>query len=88
MTDAVRFTQSEVVTYEYLTETHQFKIKEDTLESMRKGKDFLLKIGTKIQKQMKQISEKSNGREWQASYEKIFEYITDQKIIKHGLVPQ
>lgn len=86
--DAVKFHESEVVTNEYATETHSFKIKADTLETMREGKEFLLKIGTKIQKSMKQIAEKSNGREWQNSYEKIFEYLTDQKIIKHGLVPQ
>lgn len=78
----------EVITLIFRTETHSFKIREDLLEKMRDGKEFLLKLGTKIQKNLKQLNEKSNGREWQESYEAIFEDITDQKIITHGLVPQ
>lgn len=83
----VEFGEIEVVTNVYKTETHMFKINSEQLEKMRDGKEFLLKIGTKIQKNMKQLQEKSNGKEWQESYEAIFEEITNQRIIKHGLVP-
>lgn len=83
----VEFDEVEVVTNVYRTPTHVFKINAETLEKMREGKEFLLKIGTKIQKNLRQLEEKSNGREWQLSYEAIFEEITNQRIIKGGLVP-
>lgn len=84
----VEMEEIEVVTLSYKTPTHFFKIKEETLNNMRNGKEFLIKIGTKIQKNMRQVEEKSNGKEWQESYEAIFEQITDQRIIKGGLVPK
>lgn len=83
----VDYSEVEVVTNCYATPTHIFKINATQLDKMRLGKEFLLKIGTKIQKSMKQLEEKSNGKEWQESYEAIFEMITDQRIIQHGLVP-
>jgi hypothetical protein len=83
----VNFEELEVITNCYKTDTHIFKIKAEILDMMRENKDFLLKIGTKIQRSMKQIAEKSNGKEWQESYEAIFEEITSQRIINHGLVP-
>lgn len=84
----VDYEEIEVVTNVYRTKTHSFKINADLLDKMRAGKEFLLKIGTKIQKNMKQLEEKSNGKEWQESYEAIFENITNQRIVTHGLVPQ
>lgn len=84
----VDFGTLEVVTNVYKTPTHIFKINAEQLEKMKTGKEFLLKIGTKIQKNLKQLEEKSNGKEWQESYEAIFEEITNQRIIQHGLVPK
>lgn len=84
----VEYEETEVVTSIYKTDTHVFRINAHTLEKMREGKEFLLKIGTRIQKNLKQLNEKSNGREWQESYEAIFEEITNQKIVTGGLVPK
>lgn len=83
----VEFDTIEVVTNVYRTQTHSFKIREDLLDKMKEGKEYLLKLGTRIQKNMKQLNEKSNGKEWQESYEAIFEEITNQKVMP-GLVPQ
>lgn len=84
---SVDYSEEEVVTNVYKTETHVFKIKQDLLEKMKEGKEYLLKLGTRIQKNMKQLNDKSNGKEWQESYEAIFEEISNQKVMP-GLVPQ
>lgn len=81
----VSFDEIEVVTNVYRTDTHIFKIKADTLDTMREGKEFLLKIGNKIQKNLRLLSEKSNGDEWQASYEAIFQEITNQRVVHPGV---
>lgn len=83
----VEFDTISVVSNVYRTPTHVFKIREDLLDKMKEGKEYLLKLGSRIQKNMKQLNEKSNGKEWQESYEAIFEEITNQKILP-GLVPQ
>lgn len=65
----------------YKTETHLFKISETQLDKLRLDKDFLVKIGTRIQKTMKQIQDKSNGSEWDDSYKAIFSEITKQRTL-------
>lgn len=62
----------------YSTDTHQFKIRADSLDKMKDNEGFLMKIASKIQKSMKQMTDKSNGKEWENSYSAIFKEITGQ----------
>lgn len=77
----VNFEETVVTTNLYTTETHQFKIKADTLTKMKEGDNFLAKIASKIQKGMKQVADKSTGKEWENSYTAIYKEITGQTTI-------
>ena len=63
--------------------THKFKISENALEKMQDNKDYLNKIATLIQKNMKQTVNSCSGDNWEASVQEIFTTITKQKTLKN-----
>ncbi len=62
----------------YETKNHIFKINQDKLNSLKEKDNYIKKIATKIQKSMKQKSDKISGKEWEISYRLILHEITGQ----------
>ena len=63
------------------TETHRFKINEDTLEDLKSKKNFLELMRRRVQRDMRQIVDNSTGEYWEQSFKEIYSTITGQGVL-------
>jgi hypothetical protein len=61
----------------YETEKFKFKIETSSLEKMREKKDFLSRLITKIQKNMRQTVKQVSGQEWGDNCAAFYNKIVD-----------
>jgi len=80
--DEVKIREEVVVRKVYETATHKFTISKDTLERMEEREDYIQRIGTLIQKSMRQVVDNSSGGAWDSSVDLIFTAITKQKTLR------
>ena len=65
----------------FSTDSHRFKISSAKLAELEEEEKYYVKLAMLIQKSMKQIVRKSDGKKWEASWLAIFKEITGQETI-------